>query len=202
MYLDHCQTGKSGRLDGHGRPNGVGHAVYLRTGAWCGHGQPAVASSFRQADEVVGGVCQGEHPIDAGQAAMTGFAQPRCRFGPPEGLLDALAQRLADGEAGVPGGAWVDRRAPVGRILRDVRGQIAMVEEEAIRAALRDLIEAGSEAIMQVGTDLVITRLADEAERWLEKPILAVNSAMLWHALRAHDIQDRIIGRGSILRIH
>jgi maleate isomerase len=79
---------------------------------------------------------------------------------------------------------------------------IAMVEEGAIRAALRDLIEAGSETIVQVGTDLLITRLADEAERWLGKPVLAVNSAMLWHALRAHDIQDRIIGRGSILRIH
>jgi maleate isomerase len=79
---------------------------------------------------------------------------------------------------------------------------IAMVEEEAIRAALRNLIEVGSEAIMQVGTDLVITRLADEAERWLGRPVLAVNSAMLWHALRTHAIQDRIIGRGSILRIH
>jgi maleate isomerase len=79
---------------------------------------------------------------------------------------------------------------------------IAMVEEATIRAALRDLIEAGSEAIVQVGTDLVITRLADEAERWLGRPVLAVNAAMLWHALRAHDIQDRLLGLGSLLRTH
>jgi maleate isomerase len=79
---------------------------------------------------------------------------------------------------------------------------IAMVEEATIRAALCDLIDAGSEAVVQVGTDLAITRLADEAERWLAKPVLAVNAAMLWHALRAHDIQDRPVGLGSILRMH
>jgi maleate isomerase len=79
---------------------------------------------------------------------------------------------------------------------------IAMVEETRIRAALQDLSEAGSEAIVQVGTDLVFTRLAEEAERWLGRPVLAVNAAMLWHALRAHDIQGRLSGLGSILRIH
>jgi maleate isomerase len=56
---------------------------------------------------------------------------------------------------------------------------IAMVDEISIRGGLRDLIEAGSEAIVQVGTDLVFTRLADEAERWLGVPVLAVNAAML-----------------------
>lgn len=79
---------------------------------------------------------------------------------------------------------------------------IAMVDERTIRAAMRDLIDAGSEAILQVGTDLVMTRLADEAERWLGRPVLAVNAAMLWHALRAREIQDRLLGLGSILRMH
>ena len=77
-----------------------------------------------------------------------------------------------------------------------------MVEEPTIRAALRDLIDAGSEAVVQVGADLVMTRLADEAERWLGRPVLAVNAAMLWHALRAHNIHDRLGGLGSILRTH
>jgi maleate isomerase len=77
---------------------------------------------------------------------------------------------------------------------------IAMVDETKIRAALRDLIEVGSEVIVQVGTDLVVTRLADEAERWLGRPVLGVNAAMLWHALRALDIRDRRLGFGSILR--
>jgi len=79
---------------------------------------------------------------------------------------------------------------------------IAMVGEGTIRAAMQDLVEAGSEAIVQVGTDLVTTRLAEEAERWLGRPVLAVNAVMLWHALRALSIEDRLPGLGSILRMH
>jgi maleate isomerase len=42
--------------------------------------------------------------------------------------------------------------------------------------------------------------LADEAERWLGRPVLAVNAAMLWHALRARGIEDRLFSFGSTLR--
>jgi maleate isomerase len=79
---------------------------------------------------------------------------------------------------------------------------IAMVNEARIRSALYDLCDAGAEAVVQVGTDLLMGRLADEAERWLGKPVLAVNTAMLWHALRARGIEDRLPGLGSILREH
>ena len=61
---------------------------------------------------------------------------------------------------------------------------IARVDEATIRMALREICEARVEAIVQVGTDLVMTRLADEAERWLGLPVIAVNAAMLWQALR------------------
>jgi maleate isomerase len=79
---------------------------------------------------------------------------------------------------------------------------IAMVDEATIRTALHALCEAGADAIVQVGTDLVMTRLADEAERWLGKPVIAVNAAMLWHALRTSGIVDQRRGVGSLLREH
>ena len=79
---------------------------------------------------------------------------------------------------------------------------IAMVDEATIRAALRDLCDANADAVVQLGTDLIMAELADEAERWLGKPVLAINGAMLWHALRARGIQDRVLGFGSILREH
>ena len=79
---------------------------------------------------------------------------------------------------------------------------IAMVDEATIRAALRDLSDGGAEAVVQLGCDLVMARLADEAERWLARPVLAVNAFMLWHALRARGIDDRIFGFGSLLREH
>jgi maleate isomerase len=71
-----------------------------------------------------------------------------------------------------------------------------------IRAALYELCEAGVDAIVQVGTDLVMTQLADEAERWLGKPVIAITAAMLWHALRASGMADQMHGLGSLLRDH
>jgi maleate isomerase len=55
---------------------------------------------------------------------------------------------------------------------------------------------------VQVGTDLVMARLADEAERWLGIPVVAINAAMLWHALRARGLPDRLTGFGALLREH
>jgi maleate isomerase len=79
---------------------------------------------------------------------------------------------------------------------------LASVDEATIRPALMELAEAGVEAIVQVGTDLVMARLADEAERWLGKPVVAINAAMLWHALRARGIADQFPGFGALLREH
>jgi len=79
---------------------------------------------------------------------------------------------------------------------------IAAVDEGTIRTALYALCEAGVDAIVQVGTDLVMTRLADEAERWLGKPVIAITAAMLWHALRASGMADQMHGLGSLLRDH
>jgi maleate isomerase len=77
---------------------------------------------------------------------------------------------------------------------------IATVDEATIRTALRELCEARVEAIVQVGTDLVMTRLADEAERWPGLPVIAVNAAMLWQALRISGMPDQSRGFGSLLR--
>jgi maleate isomerase len=47
-----------------------------------------------------------------------------------------------------------------------------------------------------------MTQLADEAERWLGKPVIAITAAMLWHALRASGMADQMHGLGSLLRDH
>jgi len=77
---------------------------------------------------------------------------------------------------------------------------IAQVTESAVIDALRELNKPGVDAIVQVGTDLSMLRLADEAERWLEKPVIAINAATLWHALRKNAFSDRFTGFGSLLR--
>ena len=77
---------------------------------------------------------------------------------------------------------------------------ITIVDEATTRAALRDLCNTNADAVVQLGTDLIMVKLADEAEHWLGKPVFVINAAMLWHALRARGIHDRVFGFGSALR--
>lgn len=80
---------------------------------------------------------------------------------------------------------------------------IADVSEAQLLPIIRDELNGPDvEAIVQVGTNLSMVRLADEAERWLGKPVLAINAATLWHALRTNGIPDQMRGFGSLLREH
>jgi maleate isomerase len=55
------------------------------------------------------------------------------------------------------------------------------------------------DAIVQVGTNLSMVRLAAAAEMWLGKPVIAINTATYWHALRQNKIADKIPGLGRLL---
>src|SRR5262249_4990120 len=77
---------------------------------------------------------------------------------------------------------------------------IAHVGEGELRDAIRRLDGEGVEAIVQVGTNLAMARLAGQAEFWLGKPVLAINTATYWWALRQNRIADRVDGFGALLR--
>lgn len=79
---------------------------------------------------------------------------------------------------------------------------IARVTETALMDALRAIDGDDVDAIVQVGTNLAMARLAPEAERWLGKPVLAINAAIYWHALRTAGIPDRVPGWGALLERH
>jgi maleate isomerase len=68
-----------------------------------------------------------------------------------------------------------------------------------LRDTLRELDGPDVDAIVQVGTNLSMVRLAAAAELWLGKPVIAINTATYWHALRANGIQDRMRGFGALL---
>jgi maleate isomerase len=44
-----------------------------------------------------------------------------------------------------------------------------------------------------------MVRLAASAELWLGKPVIAINTATYWHALRQNGINDKIAGFGGLL---
>lgn len=77
--------------------------------------------------------------------------------------------------------------------------KIAEVTPEECRAALRKLDGDDVDAIVQVGTNLSMVRLAAAAELWLGKPIIAINTATYWHALRQNGIEDKLEGFGRLL---
>ena len=56
--------------------------------------------------------------------------------------------------------------------------------------------------LFQAGTNMSMVRLADEAERWLGKPVVAINAATMWHALRDNGFTDQMDGFGSLLSKH
>jgi maleate isomerase len=77
---------------------------------------------------------------------------------------------------------------------------IAHVSERELRDAVLGLDAPDVEAIVQVGTNLAMARLAAAAELWLAKPVVAINTATYWRALRENAIGDRIDGFGTLLR--
>ncbi len=77
--------------------------------------------------------------------------------------------------------------------------QIAEQTPETLREVLLKLDGDDVDAIVQVGTNLSMVRLAAAAEMWLGKPVVAINTATYWHALRANGIEDRMDGFGRLL---
>ena len=69
-------------------------------------------------------------------------------------------------------------------------------------AALRKIDGPDVEALVQFGANLPMASIADEAERWLGKPVIAINAATWWMALRENGIEDKVHGYGSLLREH
>jgi maleate isomerase len=76
---------------------------------------------------------------------------------------------------------------------------IAEVTPEELRPQLIALDGRDVDAIIQVGTNLSMVRLAAVAEQWLGKPVIAINAATYWHALRANGINEKMSGLGRLL---
>ncbi len=79
---------------------------------------------------------------------------------------------------------------------------IAAVRPETLDSTARELDGDDVDAIVQVGTNLSMLVLADELERELGKPVIAINAATLWHALRENGFDDQFDGFGTLLRAH
>lgn len=79
---------------------------------------------------------------------------------------------------------------------------IAHESEQTLRDAIIEVNDDSIDAIVQVGTNLAMARVAGIAEFWLDKPVVAINTATYWWALRQNGIEDKVQGFGSLLARH
>ena len=79
---------------------------------------------------------------------------------------------------------------------------IAHESKKTLRDAIKRVNRGKVDAIVQVGTNLAMAEVAAMAEFWLDKPVIAINTATYWYALRQYGIKDRIPGWGSLLADH
>lgn len=71
--------------------------------------------------------------------------------------------------------------------------------ERVLDVVVNELDGDDVDAIVQVGTNLSTIDLFPALEHQLGKPMIAINVALIWHALRGAGIEDKFFGRGRLL---
>lgn len=76
---------------------------------------------------------------------------------------------------------------------------IAEISNHRVREVVKQMDNDSVDAILQVGTNLSMAKLAATLELEMGKPVIAINTATYWHALRSFGITDKISGYGRLL---
>ncbi len=79
---------------------------------------------------------------------------------------------------------------------------IGHTSEDDLRRAMQEVDGDDIDGIIQFGANLPGAKVAAEAEKWLRKPVICVNVATYWYALRENNIPDKVYGFGSLLSEH
>ncbi len=75
---------------------------------------------------------------------------------------------------------------------------IADTPRRAVADAVKQLDGDDVDAIVQVGTNLSTVDMFPVLEQYLGKPVIPINMATAWHALRASGVTDRLAGYGRL----
>lgn len=77
---------------------------------------------------------------------------------------------------------------------------IAEISPEQVIATLKEIDSPSVQAIVQVGTNLSMVSIADQAEHWLGKPVISINAATIWQTIRKAGFSDTWGNAGRLLR--
>jgi len=90
----------------------------------------------------------------------------------------------------------------VGLRCRNASDAIALVSEPEVIDAVKRMDGDDIDAIVQVGTNLSTLGVFPTIEKWLAKPVLPINAATIWHALRSCGIRDQFDNLGRLFEEH
>ena len=79
---------------------------------------------------------------------------------------------------------------------------IAEVQEDTLREHVSEMDGDDVDAFVQVGTNLSMVKLCNEMSLELKKPMIPINSATYWHALRSNGFNDQFEGHGQLFKDH
>ena len=79
---------------------------------------------------------------------------------------------------------------------------VARITLDEIRAGFRMVDRPDADALVHVGTNLPVSAITDEIEQTHHKPLIGVNVATYWQALRRIGVQDRMAGFGQLFAQH
>ena len=90
----------------------------------------------------------------------------------------------------------------VGLRCENAHDAIALVPEHEVIDVVRMVDGDDVDAIVQVGTNLSTSGIFPTIEKWLSKPVLPINVATCWHALRSCGVSEKIDNMGRLLEEH
>ena len=93
-------------------------------------------------------------------------------------------------------------RQVLGLRCENAHDAIALLPDHQVMDAVRQVDGDDVDAIIQVGTNLSTATIFPVVEKWLAKPVLPINVATAWHALRSCGVTDQYDHLGRLFEEH
>ena len=90
----------------------------------------------------------------------------------------------------------------VGMRCENAHDAIALLPDHQVMDVVKQVDGDDIDAIIQVGTNLSTSTIFPVIEKWLGKPVLPINVATAWHALRSCGVNDQYDHLGRLFEEH
>tara|TARA_B100002052_G_C15702903_1_gene515924 strand:- start:340 stop:867 length:528 start_codon:yes stop_codon:yes gene_type:complete len=79
---------------------------------------------------------------------------------------------------------------------------IAHVQPDELRKHVLEMNDESIDAFVQVGTNLSMIEVCNEMTEEIKKPMIPINAATYWHALRTRGFSEQFDGHGPLFKDH